>query len=268
MGKTSFVLGSSWASRMLDVPDEDFAIIVKAVFRYAVDGDDTDVSGLHKALVAEMTNFIAGNNERYEEVCRKRREAGSLGGKQKVANAKQMLPNATKCLAKGSKRVHDNDNDNDNDYEHDTDNVNDNDVLTDNKKRVEANASKREILDALIAKWNSYRDRGNIPLIKSVSTDSKCGKSVIARVQEHGLEEVVEVMDSVFESDFLRGKDGKWNAKFDWMFLPNNFEKIMNGNYSNRKTSSEEQMDVLFSVADEAIGDGDPFKYFSGKEFL
>lgn len=140
MGRTSFVLGSAWASRMLDVPDEDFATIVKAVFQYAVSGDHEEVSGLHKALVAEMTDFIADNNEKYEEVCRKRREAGSLGGKQKVANAKQMLPNATVCLAKDSKRVHDNDNDNDND------NVNDNDnaLLSEGIKREDANASKRE----------------------------------------------------------------------------------------------------------------------------
>lgn len=145
MGRTSFVLGSSWASRMLDVPDEDFATIVKAVFRYAVDGEQTDVSGLHRALVMEMTDFIADNNERYEEVCRKRREAGSLGGKQKVANAKQMLPNATKCLANDSKRVHDNEYDNDNDYVSDNENDNDNDVLTDSNKKEDAKASKKEV---------------------------------------------------------------------------------------------------------------------------
>jgi hypothetical protein len=121
MGRTSFVLGSSWASRMLDVPDEDFATIVKAVFQYAVNGDEVPVGGLHKALVAEMTQFIADNNEKYEEVCRKRREAGSLGGKQKVANAKQMLPNAKQMVANGSKCLHDNDNDNDNDYDNEND---------------------------------------------------------------------------------------------------------------------------------------------------
>lgn len=202
----------------------------------------------------------------------KRRANGNLGGRPKkepmVSEENNHRFSELKTNGFDFEKPNVNVNANENANGNDNVNANDNDVLTDNKKRVEANASKREILDALIAKWNSYVDRGNIPLIKSVSTDSKCGKSVIARVQEHGLEEVVEVMDSVFESDFLRGKDGKWNAKFDWMFLPNNFEKIMNGNYSNRKTSSEEQMDVLFSVADEAIGDGDPFKYFSGKEFL
>lgn len=36
------------------------------------------------------------------------------------------------------------------------------------------------------------------------------------------------------ESDFLKGKtDGKWRMTFDWMLVPENFEKIISGNYDN-----------------------------------
>lgn len=230
MEKKSFVLGSAWAQRMLEVPDEDFAIIVKAVFQFALTGEHDNVPGLHKALVSEMTAFLADNAEKYEEVCRKRREAGSLGGKQKVANAKQKVANATKCLANGSKSIHDNDNDNVNDNDNDNDNV----ILTDNRKKVDANASKKETIAALVERWNSYGNRGNIPTIRSVSVDSACGKSVIARVTGAGLDEVHHVMDEVFQSDYLRGMVNSWNATFDWVFKPTNFDKIRNGNYTNK----------------------------------
>lgn len=247
MDKKSFVLGSAWAQRMLEVPDEDFAIIVKAEFQFALTGEHDNVPGLHKALVSEMTAFLADNAEKYEEVCRKRREAGSLGGKQKVANAKQNVANATKCLANGSKSIHDNDNDNVNE----NDNVNDNVILTDNRKKVNANAFKKETIAALVDRWNSYDNRGNIPTIRSVSADSACGKSVIARVTAAGMEEVHRVMDEVFESDYLRGMVNSWNATFDWVFKPTNFDKIRNGNYRNKTGSSKAQAAFLADWVNE-----------------
>jgi len=56
-----------------------------------------------------------------------------------------------------------------------------------------------------------------------------------ARVKEYGIEKVKEVISKADKSDFLRGiNNNGWKASFDWIINPNNFIKIMEGNYDNK----------------------------------
>ena len=43
-----------------------------------------------------------------------------------------------------------------------------------------------------------------------------------------------ELFKKVEASDFLTGRDGKWQASFDWVIQPRNIIKILEGNYDNR----------------------------------
>lgn len=52
--------------------------------------------------------------------------------------------------------------------------------------------------------------------------------------QADGLELFRAFFQRVNESDFLSGRNGKWQAcNFDWLFLPTNFLKVWEGNYDN-----------------------------------
>ena len=215
MGKNSFVLGSSWAKRMLDVPDDDFAVIVKAVFRFAVSGEHEQVNGLQKALVEEMTDFLEENAVKYEEVCEKRRLAGSIGGKQKAANAKQTIANANKCynlLSKNKQTIADNDNDNDNEYE--------------KKKKMCSNEHIKEIAD----EWNATFANTDVPKVTILKPGSKRAKMLQARLDEYGKEKVIDAMKTAAESSFLTSSS--WFS-FDWFCCPSNFVKIIEGNYKD-----------------------------------
>lgn len=232
--KQSFIIYRNWMELVMGLPEEEAIDLVRTIFAYCLNRDyepGAVVSAIFDTIEPKLEEDIA----EWERICELRKEAGAKGGKQKVANAKQVLPNAKQMVTNGKHLQTDNDNEYDNDTDNENDNDGDNDnVLPTEGKRKEAYASKRETIDALVAKWNSYADRGSIPTIRSVSVDSKTGKSVLARVQEHGIEEVVEVMDMVFQSNYLRGFKNGWCAKFDWMFLPTNYEKILNGNYKDR----------------------------------
>lgn len=59
--------------------------------------------------------------------------------------------------------------------------------------------------------------------------------SIRARIREHGMEAFKEMIKKAAKSDFLKGgsKSG-FKASFDWMIKPNNFPKIIEGNYDNR----------------------------------
>ena len=72
-----------------------------------------------------------------------------------------------------------------------------------------------------------------IPKIVGISEKRK--QSVRARVREHSKRAVFEVITKAGASDFLNGRNKNgWVADFDWIFRPNNFPKVLEGNYDNR----------------------------------
>lgn len=62
-------------------------------------------------------------------------------------------------------------------------------------------------------------------------------KSAIrARIREHGKIAFGEVVAKATNSDFLKGST-RFKATFDWIIKPDNFSKILEGNYDNRKNN-------------------------------
>lgn len=87
-----------------DFTDEQFGKITRAIIKYDKTGETTEFDDLSMKIAFKMLKPILDRNKQeYDEMCAKRREAGSLGGKQKVANATkcyQMLPNDSKSTYK------------------------------------------------------------------------------------------------------------------------------------------------------------------------
>ena len=89
--------------------------------------------------------------------------------------------------------------------------------------------------------WNDFMsyfnsvmaDKGIQPI--SRFTDKR-KQSVKARMREYGKRALMEVIQKAATSDFLNGKNNRgWTADFDWLFRPNNFPKVLEGNYENRE---------------------------------
>lgn len=65
-------------------------------------------------------------------------------------------------------------------------------------------------------------------------TDRRKGY-VRARFAEYGLEKITSVLRMAGESGFLNGHNDKvWKADFEWLMLPNNFIKVLEGKYQSR----------------------------------
>ncbi len=63
--------------------------------------------------------------------------------------------------------------------------------------------------------------------------------AIRARCREHGKQALVEACRRMAESDFLNGRNnGAWTATIDWMLRPNNFTKIIEGNYDNDRNNA------------------------------
>ena len=82
------------------------------------------------------------------------------------------------------------------------------------------------------------RNGSIIPTIRSI--DGQRRSSTMARIREHGKPAFAEAVKKAAESDFLNGKNDRgWVADFDWMIKPNNFIKVLEGNYDNRQQNNQ-----------------------------
>lgn len=102
------------------------------------------------------------------------------------------------------------------------------------KDRLDKNnisSSLHSVVDA----WNSLSEYGIKPISK-LTSGTKRYDSLTARLKQYGLTDVLKAIDNIRHSDFLQGKidsKRKWVITFDWFVLPNNFPKVLEGQYSN-----------------------------------
>lgn len=89
--------------------------------------------------------------------------------------------------------------------------------------------------------WNNLQNLGIKRVSKMITTCTRY-KSLSARIREHGKDKVLEAIENIKASNFLQGMNDKgWVITFDWFVKPNNFVKVLDGNYSNRVTREQEK---------------------------
>jgi len=117
----------------------------------------------------------------------------------------------------------------DKELEIDTDTEKEKDVSTNPDGFVCRTKDVRRIVQA----WNSL---GLQQLVK-VTSESKRGSMLRARVNEYGVDTVLSAIEKIRNSSFLKGqnRDG-WMITFEWFVKPNNFPKVLEGNYDDRQS--------------------------------
>lgn len=77
--------------------------------------------------------------------------------------------------------------------------------------------------------WNAI---DGLPKIIKLEPESKRGQMLGARIKQYGVDQVIRAIESVPNSSFLMGKTKKqFKLTFDWLVKPNNFPKVLEGNY-------------------------------------
>lgn len=96
--KKSFLLHIDSLDILDELTDEEAGALFKAIKGYQK-CEEIELSGLVRIAFSPFKNQFARDNEKYDLTCKRRAEAGSKGGKAKVANAsksKQKQANASK----------------------------------------------------------------------------------------------------------------------------------------------------------------------------
>ena len=99
----------------------------------------------------------------------------------------------------------------------------------------------------------------SLPSVKAISESRK--KAIKARLNTYTLDDFKTLFEMAEESNFLRGKnDRNWTATFDWLIKDSNMAKVLDGNYENRKGTSQkpyknnskaEELDEFYTMASE-----------------
>lgn len=98
--------------------------------------------------------------------------------------------------------------------------------------------------------WNSL----GLQQLTKVTGESKRGGMLRARVNEYGTEAVLDAIEKIRRSAFLKGQNAEgWTITFEWFVKPNNFIKVYEGNYDDRpdrkQTEAAAEMQHRYQVA-------------------
>lgn len=102
----------------------------------------------------------------------------------------------------------------------------DSDIIT-TSNDVVRNVDIQKIADA----WNSL----GLSKVSKIVSGTNRHQLLKARIKEYGVESILEAIEKIKASDFLMGRTGDgWTITFDWFVRPNNFPKVLDGNYQNK----------------------------------
>lgn len=211
--------------------------LLTALLDYARTGEAQELDGNERFIFPMMKASLDRDNEALKELSSKRSSSGKLGGRpRKAEKANESNDNQKKQMVfleskKSKEKEEEKEKDKDNDNEKDKDDEKEKEK--DNEKNDLAISSEiacrsqdvRRVVDA----WNSL----GLSKVNKILLDTERGKMLRKRIKDYGIEDVLRAVENVRASPFLNGsnKNG-WQATFDWFIRPNNFPKVLDGNYS------------------------------------
>lgn len=234
-GDKKFSFFESYHRALQRVSDERYGRMVRAMSSFVFNDEKPNFSDDADWVVWELMRPIL---ERGIEISKIRSEAGGNGGrrgkgvsrnngnknavkvkKQKQNNSKQKQNNSGVGIGIGK------------------------DISDTNVSSIEPNGSSSICIDVaccdaidfggLLEFFNTKMKGKAIPTISRMTEKRK--KAINARIAEYGKESVQKVIDNAANSTFLNGGgDNGFVASFDWLFKPNNFPKVLEGNYANK----------------------------------
>ncbi len=110
-----------------------------------------------------------------------------------------------------------------------------------NNNTVSNDTVRSTDVQRVIDSWNSLPGLSRITKIVSGTQRHDWLK---VRIRDYGIDEVLRAIENVRNSPFLLGRSkSSWTIDFDWFVRPNNFPKVLDGNYLEDKSVSPEPKD-------------------------
>ena len=109
------------------------------------------------------------------------------------------------------------------------------------KSEIKNNSEQAKIIE----EWNLIDD--NVPNVTLIRNGSTRQRLLQARINEYGFDNVLKAIDNVKNSQYLKGYVKPFRVTFDWFIKPNNFPKVLDGNYNDFTVpkSNDEEFDYI-----------------------
>lgn len=99
-------------------------------------------------------------------------------------------------------------------------------------KDIVSNTKVQQVID----KWNEL----GLQKLISINKGTNRYKLLNTRLKEYGQDKILQAIENIKYSDFLKGQNNKsWTITFDWLVKPNNFIKVLEGNYADKEKTIE-----------------------------
>lgn len=108
------------------------------------------------------------------------------------------------------------------------------DIEEEREEDIDMNISKdilcSTFVQRIIDKWNSLNLTSKLT---KITPGTNRYKMLRARFKQYGEEEILKAIDEINKSKFLKGQAKDFEITFDWFIKPNNFIKVLEGNYKD-----------------------------------
>ena len=266
MKKENIIYYRRWAKIASQMDDELRLIFFDTLNAYVLDGAvPTEENPIYWTFLL-MLEQVKVDERRYEDISEKRKEAAkkkwekaqsSENGCKSMQTMQMHANDADKEKDKDKVNVKDNDDDKDNGnistLSGTMDSLLSSPIVEDNIIESKASTSSdddatlvmtpqegggkrvKDYSENVMRFWNhTMISPVAIPTIAKMTPKRKT--VVNARVKEFGINAVYQAISKAAESSFLNGGGSKgFLADFDWVFRPNNFPKVLEGNYDDVK---------------------------------
>lgn len=248
--RKSFIYYFDWAEELLKYPEDLRLKIDNAIKKYVLYQEEPTENEVKYSIFGMIKKQIDRDLDKYINKCRRNSE--NIKKRWERRSQKPIQENTTvydRIRPDTNYTDNNNDNNNDNDIiivELDKSNSMSEIEISDSNSLKEKESVKESVSQKQEINYSNLQDFFNLQMEKEnaaisriqVFTDKR-KRAVNARCREYGKEAIFTVIVNASKSDFLNGRNNRnWIASFDWLFLPNNFTKVLEGNYDNKNNNN------------------------------
>ena len=257
MKEQAFLFYQRWREQMKRLPDNERLQIYDAICDYAFENKESNLAYYLESILDNIRLTINENRAKQEAFIDKQKANGSKGGRPRKSVKTEQNPEKPMGYLENPEKPNETNNKN----------KKENNISSSEEEAMSAETADAESSEKVevirteddesreycnkVAKYFNEQMQGK--QVKQIIKLSQKRKShIIARTKEFGKHAVAIVIQKTAASKFLNGDNSRgFLASFDWIFKPNNFTKIYEGNYDDRTSLQHQQYTASTSTREQ-----------------
>lgn len=248
-GWNNILFRREWVEVLRKLPDDLRLAVWDAIGEYILTGNDPeDANVLYSPFLTIKTQIEKDKDNYNKTIVERNRRNGQKGGRPKAENENPNKPKKPNGLLKTQEnpnkpeREREREREKEKESELSYDNiVASNDAMSTGVDAAVEISVVEEVKNDEVDYKRLMEFFNNVMRDKAISQISRMTEKrkqmVSARCREYGKSAIQRVFENAAASSFLNGGgSGGFVASFDWLIRPNNFPKVLEGNYADRSS--------------------------------